>query len=225
MKTRPFNTMFLVQSLDGKISSGYTFDRDWDKDIAIMRGLKSGMDWYYREERKTDYWSLITDRIALKLGVDKEQFPDHFHDHGCILWSGGHLSKETVDWMASRYKSFILVEEGVDECTRDYQVVNTTDPVKAFKLLWEDHGVERVTIQSGGTLNSVLLRAGLIDEVDVFIAPVLVGGRQTPTLVDGSDIISANDLSNIKRLELMYVEYKHDFIRAHYSVKQKTGKG
>lgn len=47
-------------------------------------------------------------------------------------------------------------------------------------------GVERVTVQSGGQLNAVLMRARLIHRVSIVVAPLLVGGGDTPILVDGS---------------------------------------
>jgi riboflavin biosynthesis pyrimidine reductase len=34
-----------------------------------------------------------------------------------------------------------------------------------------------MTIQSGGTLNAKWVRLGLVDEVSVVIAPLLVGGK------------------------------------------------
>lgn len=37
------------------------------------------------------------------------------------------------------------------------------------------HGVERVRVDSGGTLNGVLLKLGLVDEVSLLVAPVLMG--------------------------------------------------
>ena len=45
-----------------------------------------------------------------------------------------------------------------------------TDPPAPF-------GCERLTIQSGGTLNGLFLREGLFDYVDIVVAPVLVGGK------------------------------------------------
>ena len=46
-------------------------------------------------------------------------------------------------------------------------------------------GVERVLVEGGGTLNFELLRLGLVDEVQLFIAPMIFGGSSAPTLADG----------------------------------------
>ncbi|WP_433294754.1 RibD family protein [Actinoplanes sp. CA-030573] len=46
-------------------------------------------------------------------------------------------------------------------------------------------GVTTVVSHAGGGLNGALLRAGLVDEVEVIVLPALVGGLGTPTIFDG----------------------------------------
>jgi hypothetical protein len=46
----------------------------------------------------------------------------------------------------------------------------------ALEELHVRYGVKTVRIDSGGTLNGVMLRAGLVDEVSVLVHPALVGG-------------------------------------------------
>lgn len=55
---------------------------------------------------------------------------------------------------------------------------------EALDTLNRDFGVETVRIDSGGTLNSVLLEAGVVDEVSVLIHPFLAGSRADPTMFD-----------------------------------------
>ncbi|HQA81276.1 MAG TPA: RibD family protein [Methanoregulaceae archaeon] len=66
-------------------------------------------------------------------------------------------------------------------------IVAGTDRIdmrKALEMLNEKYGVGTVRIDSGGTLNSVLLDAGVVDEVSVLIHPFLAGGRADPTMFD-----------------------------------------
>ena len=46
-------------------------------------------------------------------------------------------------------------------------------------------GIHCVLSTAGGELNGALLRAGLIDELTLTLSPVLVGGADTPSVLDG----------------------------------------
>jgi 2,5-diamino-6-(ribosylamino)-4(3H)-pyrimidinone 5'-phosphate reductase len=54
----------------------------------------------------------------------------------------------------------------------------------ALEALNRDYGVATVRADSGGTLNAVLLQAGVVDEVSVLIHPHLAGGSPDPTMFD-----------------------------------------
>jgi 2,5-diamino-6-(ribosylamino)-4(3H)-pyrimidinone 5'-phosphate reductase len=62
------------------------------------------------------------------------------------------------------------------------------DLVGALRKLRAILGVRALRLWGGGTLNGVMLRAGLIDEVHLILKPALIGGRRTPTLVDCDDL-------------------------------------
>ncbi len=51
-------------------------------------------------------------------------------------------------------------------------------------------GIERVLVEGGGTLNFELLRLNLVDELNVYIAPMIFGGSSAPTLADGAGLSS-----------------------------------
>lgn len=48
-----------------------------------------------------------------------------------------------------------------------------------------DKGIDSVLLEGGGELNWSFVRDGLVDEVDAFIAPKIVGGRDAKTPVEG----------------------------------------
>ena len=64
-------------------------------------------------------------------------------------------------------------------------------------------GVSTVISTAGSRLNGALLRAGLVDEVSLVLAPALVGGTITPTLFESEDL-GQHDWPT--RLELLSVE-------------------
>ena len=89
----------------------------------------------------------------------------------------------------------------------------------ALAELKEKYGCERITIQSGGTLNGMFLREKLFDYVDIVVAPVLIGGKDTSTLIDGSSILSENDLNNLGVLRLISCDLlENSYIRLKYKV-------
>lgn len=61
--------------------------------------------------------------------------------------------------------------------------------------------IDSILVEGGGTINEAFLRAGLIDEVYAFIAPMLIGGADAKTPVEGEGfgkLSEALHLNNIK---------------------------
>lgn len=60
--------------------------------------------------------------------------------------------------------------------------------VKALETL-KSLGVERLMVEGGGTLNFELLRLGLVDELTIYVAPLVFGGGSAPTLAAGDGLV------------------------------------
>jgi len=73
----------------------------------------------------------------------------------------------------------------------------------AAKETLAEQGIERVLVEGGGSLNAALLAEGLVDEVQVYIAPLIFGGATAPTLADGKGIPSGINLVmvSVEKLE------------------------
>jgi riboflavin biosynthesis pyrimidine reductase len=52
-------------------------------------------------------------------------------------------------------------------------------------------GLQRILVEGGATLNFELLRLGLVDEVQVYLAPLIFGGSSAPTLAGGAGLTRA----------------------------------
>jgi len=114
--------------------------------------------------------------------------------------------------LRSRYKNIQVVfyEGGVDF-------------PDLFVRIRQEFGIRHLVIKSGGTLNSVLVRQGLIDHVCVFVAPLLVSGRATSFLMDGYSLRTEQELLNLKALKLVKSEVlEHSYLRLEYDVIQGT---
>ncbi|AFD00337.1 2,5-diamino-6-(5-phosphoribosylamino)pyrimidin- 4(3H)-one reductase [Methanocella conradii HZ254] len=64
-------------------------------------------------------------------------------------------------------------------------------------------GIERLMVEGGATLNWAMVRAGLVDEISVFIGNLIIGGKEAPTFMDGEGI---SDRDEAIKLELMKFE-------------------
>ena len=47
MNNRPITTLFLLTSVDGKISTGATDEMDVDRDFPAIKGVSEGLHQYY----------------------------------------------------------------------------------------------------------------------------------------------------------------------------------
>jgi riboflavin biosynthesis pyrimidine reductase len=61
------------------------------------------------------------------------------------------------------------------------------DLALALEILNRELGVERLLVEGGGTANGAFLRAGLIDEISLVIAPAVDGAKGAPSVFDSSD--------------------------------------
>lgn len=64
---RPITTLFMLMSVDGKISTGSSDERDVDRDFPKIPGVREGLHQYYEIEQTTDLWSFNTGRVQAKI--------------------------------------------------------------------------------------------------------------------------------------------------------------
>jgi 2,5-diamino-6-(ribosylamino)-4(3H)-pyrimidinone 5'-phosphate reductase len=74
-----------------------------------------------------------------------------------------------------------LTERGAVVYVLGERRVDLAEALRRLKGL----GVERLMVEGGGTLNAALLRLGLVNEIHLYIAPLIFTGATAPTLADG----------------------------------------
>ena len=212
-KSRPETTLFMLISADGKVSTGDTDSRDVDKDYKKINGIKGGLYQYYNLERTTDLFSLNSGRVMAKIGVNSKNCPIKAPEISFIIIDNTHLTRKGIENLADNSKKLFLITSnkkhpGFSIKNRKLEIIfyKKIDFVDLFKRLKSKYKINKLTIQSGGTLNSIFLRKNLIDHLSLVIAPCLIGGKDTASLIGGESLHSEKDLRNIKALKL--VEYK-----------------
>ncbi len=229
MKDKPITTLFMLESLDGKISSGNNDNLDADKDWCQIDGVKEGLHQYYEIEATTDFYSLNTGRVMAKIGVnERTEYHDKVDCRFIIIDNKPHLNEKGIDYICHWVDKLILVTTNKNHVAYSLQekyknldilFYNDLDLNALLIDMRKKYDAEAITIQSGGTLNGKFLRENLIDYVNVVIAPLLVGGKETSTLIDGESIMSARELNKLKALKLIEcTKLENSYIQLKYQV-------
>ena len=222
---RPVTTLYMLISVDGKISTGATDEMDVDRDFPLIPGLKEGLHQYYEIEQTTNLWSFNTGRVQAKMGVNTKEMPAKT-PVSFVLLDNHHLTEHGVRYFCARSNQFVLITSnrdnpafGVSESNLHILFQEKLSLADALTMLKERFGCERLTIQSGGTFNSLFLREKLFDYVDVVVAPVLIGGKDTATLIDGRSLTAREELSQLGVLRLIEASTLEDsYLRLRYQV-------
>ncbi len=225
---RPYTTLFMLVSVDGKISTGDTDLLDVDKDFPKIAGLKEGLQQYYDIEKTTDFFSLNTGRVFAKVGMNtRKDEPKQIPVTFVLIDNKPHLTKNGVVYLSKKAQRTLIVTTNPKHAALklnlpNVEVISYKGEVNLkdlFKRLAKKYGAKRMTIQSGGTLNATLVREGLIDKVLLVVAPAMIGGKNTSTLMDGQSLHSAKELAKIKTLKLIKAEpLKNSYLLLEYEV-------
>jgi 2,5-diamino-6-(ribosylamino)-4(3H)-pyrimidinone 5'-phosphate reductase len=72
---------------------------------------------------------------------------------------------------------------------------------KVFSI-FQNIGIQRVLVEGGGKLNWAVLKQGLVAELIVTIAPVIAGGRNATTLVEGQGYTRISKAIKLKLIKV-----------------------
>ena len=198
---------------------------DVDKDFPQIAGVREGLHQYYEIERTTDLWTLNSGRVQAKIGVNTKKMPSRTTVSFVVI-DNNHLNENGIRYLCALSKTFVLITSNADHPAfgvkeRNFHIIYQKELSleNALIELKSKYGCERITIQTGGTLNGLFLREKLFDYVDIVVAPVLIGGKDTSTLVDGESLLSQKDLSKLGVLKLQEcVMLENSYLRLRYEV-------
>jgi 2,5-diamino-6-(ribosylamino)-4(3H)-pyrimidinone 5'-phosphate reductase len=193
---RPFVFINVAMTADGKIDTfrrtGAAISSARDKERvdrlraeadAVMVGGRTLLDEDPKLTVKSE--ALRRERLALgltqnpiKVGIVTEA---HLRPDSRFLTAGPAKIVIFSTRRTSKHHVSILESRGVDIYLDDSEKVNLPEALKTLKQI----GVKRLMVEGGATLNFELLRLGLVDEITAYVAPMIFGGANAPTLAAG----------------------------------------
>ena len=218
--TRPHVICHMMTSIDGRIvTDGWPMSAEGRKQYEILHATYEPDGWLCgRVTMELHFASGVrpdAEVVREYHGAPREDFvaPGE-HDsyafaldsHGRLVWESGEIEGDHVvailtTRVSDEYLS-ILRERGVS-----YLLAGSPDldlPL-ALDKIGERFGVRTLMLEGGGGINGSMLRAGLVDEVSVLVAPVVDGRTGTAALfdVEGANVAP-------RRLKLQAVEQRAD---------------
>ena len=213
---RPFVFINIAMTADGKID---TFERKGsaisslrDKERvdqlradadAVMVGGRTLLD----EDPKLTVKSevLRAERVArglspnpIKVGVVTQAKIDA--DSQFLNAGPADIVIFTTRQTSKKYLSLLKARK-VDVYVDHAEKVNLKRALATLK----DLGVNRLMVEGGATLNFELMRLGQVDEINVYVAPMVFGGESAPTMAAGSGLQRSEaiplELSEVEKWE------------------------
>jgi 2,5-diamino-6-(ribosylamino)-4(3H)-pyrimidinone 5'-phosphate reductase len=218
----PHVIMHVGASVDGRIDWGILPDSPY---YGVIRSFHANVDLSSTgtilaapvpEDPQSAYgevyeaWSRLTDKPRLAI-VDSRGLVRCWEFLKKQPWWNGQvaLCSEATPKDHLRY----LADSGIDCVIAGQEKV---DLLQALQELNTRYGTRIVRTDCGGTLNGVLLRAGLVAEVSLIVNPTLVGGTSPRTMFAAPDLMSED---GVVQLKLKSVErMNEDFLWLRYEV-------
>lgn len=231
--SKPITTLFMLMSVDWKISTGDTDELDVDKDFPKITWVKEWLYQYYELEKRTDLYSLNSGRVLAKVWINKLQenifkLPVSF----LVIDNKPHLTNIWIENLLKKSEKLFIITTNKSHPAFDYKnknnleiifYENEIDFIALFDNLKNKYHIDNLTIQTGWSLNSIFLRNGLIDKLSIVVAPVLIWWKDTASLIDGKSLSTLEDLIDIKALKLDKVDIlKDSYINLKYDVINET---
>ncbi len=210
---RPFTFINSAMSADGKIStkkrkqvkiSGKTdFDRVDElraTSDAVMVGIGTILSddpslTVKSEERRKRRAAQGLDENPARIVVDSKARMPLTAD----LFKKGTGKRIIVVSKAAPTERVEALKEKADVIVAGSEEVDLAEMARELKK----RGICRLMVEGGATLNWAMARAGLVDQISVFVGNFIIGGKDAPTFMDGEGISDRADA-----MELQLIKYE-----------------
>jgi 2,5-diamino-6-(ribosylamino)-4(3H)-pyrimidinone 5'-phosphate reductase len=219
IRNRPYVFICSGMSLDGKISTSQRTQTEIatndNKEImyegriradAVMVGGKTLILDDPNLTVKTDERR----EIRLKIGKTKEPYKVGIISNAENLkldgdfFNKGETKKIIFTTERTSSKKINELKKVCDVCVFGKERVDLKEAL--YKLY--DLGVKTLMVEGGGELNFSLLKDNLVDEINLKIGNLIIGGRNSPTFVDGEGF----DQETAKKVKVIDLIKKENYI-------------
>ena len=126
-----------------------------------------------------------------------------------VVVSGSGTLDPNAEIFRRRFSPIIVLASGVAAEKKLKRLRTVADEVKVFgdaeldffaALSWlrKKWKVKRLLCEGGGEVNAGLFRAGLVDEIYQTICPLILGGRNAPTMADGTGVQVLSEATQLR---------------------------
>ena len=105
---------------------------------------------------------------------------------------------------ASQKQMSALGDSGAEVWSRSANARGRTDPQALLQELGQ-RGIVSILVEGGGTVLGSLFDAGLVDKVQAFVAPMIIGGSNAASPVEGDGISRMSDAWHLQRVSIQSI--------------------
>ena len=192
-KKRPFVVISTALSLDGKIT--------WRKDATPVKfSSPESLQWAHRLRSRVDAVCVGIRTVEIDDPRLTARIPGGRNPHRVIIDSKCQLSSSARVFRATTGRVIVvttayapivrrqeLEKKGAQVIMARETLDGRVDLNDAMRELYKQ-SINSIMIEGGGELNASALASGIVDKVYLRYSPLLIGGRDTPTAMEGEPL-------------------------------------
>ena len=203
-RSRPYVILSAAMTLDGKIETKMSkLKLSSKKDTVRVHKLRAKVDAILIGKNTLE---IDNPTLSVRHTVGKNPIRIILDSHGTIKSSSKIL--QTCDKIQTIIVTTNLISAANLSRLRKFPIQIITcgnSSVNISKLLKILHnkGIKKIIVEGGGTINWSFLKHGFVDELIITIAPYILGGSNSKTLVEGDgfkNLLSATKLK-LKKIQ------------------------
>jgi 5-amino-6-(5-phosphoribosylamino)uracil reductase len=226
---RPYTTVVLAMSADGKIADTARSAADFSSRIDrahLERQVAKADAILFGAGTLRAHGSAMSLRnselIALRRQEEKPEQPIQI-----VCTGSGNIAPE-IRFFQQKIPRWLLTTQQGGKLWRNqgdkyFEEIIISDP-SAEQINWEkalitfkEKGIKNLAILGGGELVADLFQKELLDELWLTVCPILLGGQDAPTPIEGMGLTS----EQAQQLKLLSVETIDQEIFLHYEILKK----